>query len=50
MAQLLHGETLTDPLTLMGVIPVTGLVALVASAAPARRAARTQPGAILHGG
>jgi putative ABC transport system permease protein len=50
MVQLLHGVKPTDPITLIGVILVTGLVVLVASAAPARRAARTQPGVVLHDG
>lgn len=50
MVQLLHGVKPTDPITLIGVILVTGLVVLIASAAPARRAARTQPGVVLHEG
>jgi putative ABC transport system permease protein len=48
MSQLLYGVQPGDPLTLAGVVAVTGLVVLVASAAPARRAARTQPGVVLH--
>ncbi len=48
MGRLLHGVKPTDPLTLIGVVAVTGLVVLLASAAPARRAGRTQPGAVLH--
>jgi putative ABC transport system permease protein len=48
MAQLLYGVKPGDPITLAGVVVVTGLVVLVASAAPARRAARTQPGVVLH--
>ena len=50
MGQLLHGVKPTDPITLVGVVVVTGLVVLIASAAPARRAAHTQPGAVLHDG
>lgn len=50
MGQLLHGVKPTDPLTLAGVVIVTGLVVLIASAAPARRAGRTQPGVVLHEG
>jgi len=50
MGQLLHGVTPTDPLTFAAVVLVTGIVALVASAAPARRAARTQPQVVLHDG
>jgi predicted permease len=50
MGQLLHGVKPTDPITLVGVVIVTGLVVLVASAAPARRAGHTQPGTVLHEG
>ena len=50
MGQLLHGVKPTDPITLVGVVVVTGLVVLIASAAPARRAGNTQPGAVLHEG
>jgi ABC-type antimicrobial peptide transport system permease subunit len=50
LGQLLHGVTPTDPLTFAAVVIVTGIVALVASMAPARRAARTQPQVVLHDG
>jgi predicted permease len=50
MGQLLHNVKPTDPLTIAGVVLVTGLVVLIASAAPARRAARKQPGLVLHEG
>jgi putative ABC transport system permease protein len=50
MGQLLHGVTPTDPLTFVAVVLVTGVVALAASLAPARRAARTQPQVVLHDG
>jgi predicted permease len=50
LGQLLHGVTPTDPLTFAAVVVVTGIVALVASVAPARRAARTQPQVVLHDG
>lgn len=50
LGQLLHGVTPTDPLTFAAVVIVTGIVALVASVAPARRAARTQPQVVLHDG
>jgi len=45
---LLHGVTATDPLTFVAVVVVTGLVAIVASVAPARRAARIDPNAALR--
>jgi ABC-type antimicrobial peptide transport system permease subunit len=50
MGQLLHNVKPTDPITIAGVVVVTGFVVLVASAAPARRAGRTQPGVVLHEG
>jgi predicted permease len=50
MTTLLHGVTPNDPLTLGMVVLVTGLVAVAASAAPARRAARTNPAVVLHEG
>jgi ABC-type antimicrobial peptide transport system permease subunit len=50
MGQLLHNVKPTDPVTIAAVVLVTGLVVLIASAAPARRAARTQPGLVLHEG
>lgn len=45
---LLHGVTPTDPLTFGAVVAVTGLVAVIASVAPARRAARIDPNAVLR--
>jgi len=45
---LLHGVTPTDPLTFIAVVVVTGLVAVVASVAPAGRAARVDPNAVLR--
>lgn len=45
---LLHGVTPTDPLTFGAVVGVTGLVAVIASVAPARRAARIDPNAVLR--
>jgi hypothetical protein len=45
---LLHGVSATDPLTFGSVVAVTGLVAVVASMAPARRAARIDPNAVLR--
>ena len=45
---LLHGVTPTDPLTFGAVVAVTGLVAVVASVAPARRASRVDPNAVLR--
>jgi predicted permease len=50
MTGLLHGVTPTDPLTLAAVVGVTAVVALVATIGPARRAARTSPGTLLHDG
>ena len=50
MTSLLHGVAPTDPTTFAVVVLVTGLVTIVASAGPARRAARTQPAAVLHEG
>jgi putative ABC transport system permease protein len=50
LVQLLHGVTPTDPITFAAVVSITGLVALAASAAPAYRASRTQPGVVLHEG
>jgi predicted lysophospholipase L1 biosynthesis ABC-type transport system permease subunit len=45
---LLHGVTATDPLTFVAVVAVTGVVTIVASLAPARRAARIDPNAALR--
>jgi ABC-type antimicrobial peptide transport system permease subunit len=45
---LLHGVTPTDPLTFGAVVAVTGLVAVVASGAPARRASRIDPNSVLR--
>jgi putative ABC transport system permease protein len=45
---LLHGVTPTDPLTFGAVVVVTGLVAVIASVAPARRASRIDPNAVLR--
>ncbi|HEY6825571.1 MAG TPA: FtsX-like permease family protein, partial [Gemmatimonadaceae bacterium] len=48
LATLLHGVTPTDPLTFGAVVVVTGLVAVIASVAPAGRAARVDPNAVLR--
>lgn len=45
---LLQGVSPTDPLTFGTVVVVTGLVAMIASVAPARRAARIDPNAVLR--
>ena len=45
---LLHGVSPTDPLTFAAVVAVTGVVAVIASAAPARRAARIDPNEVLR--
>jgi predicted permease len=45
---LLHGVEPTDPATFGAVILVTGIVAILASMGPARRAARTDPMTVLH--
>jgi predicted permease len=45
---MLHGVTPTDPLTFAAVVGVTGIVTIVASFAPARRAARIDPNAALR--
>jgi ABC-type lipoprotein release transport system permease subunit len=47
---LLHGVSPTDPLTFAMVAAVTATVAILASVGPARRAARTDPMAVLHEG
>jgi len=43
MAQMLYGVQPTDPLTFTGVTIVLGLAALLATAVPARKAARIEP-------
>jgi len=48
LGALLHGVSPTDPLTFGAVVIVTGLVAVVASIAPAGRAARVDPNAVLR--
>jgi predicted permease len=48
MTGFLHGVAPTDPLTLGGVVLVTGAVAVAASVWPARRAARADPASVLH--
>ncbi|MFN8573261.1 MAG: ABC transporter permease [Gemmatimonadaceae bacterium] len=48
LQRLLEGVGATDPLTFAGVVTLTALVALLASALPARRAARSQPAAVLR--
>ena len=48
LATLLHGVTPNDPLTFAGVIVVTGLVAVLASFAPAWRAGRIPPNSALR--
>jgi ABC-type antimicrobial peptide transport system permease subunit len=48
LSTLLHGVTPTDPLTFTAVVAVTGIVAVAASLAPARRAARIDPNAALR--
>jgi predicted permease len=47
LTSLLQGVTPTDPWTFAAVILVTGLVAVVASVGPARRAGRTDPARVL---
>jgi predicted permease len=48
LGTLLHGVTPTDPLTFGAVVVVTGLVAVIASVAPAGRAARVDPNEVLR--
>ena len=48
LARLLEGVTPTDPLTFAAVVGITATVALLASAVPAGRAARAQPGIVLR--
>jgi predicted permease len=47
MTSMLQGVTPTDPWTFAAVVVVTGLVAVVASVGPARRAGRTDPARVL---
>jgi ABC-type lipoprotein release transport system permease subunit len=49
MVSLLHGVTPADPLTFIGVVVVTGLVAVIASVGPARRAGKVEPARVLGG-
>jgi predicted permease len=46
--RFLFGVSVYDPLTLVGVVPVLGGVTLIASAIPARRAARVDPASALR--
>lgn len=48
LGSLLQGVTPTDPLTFGSVVGLTALMALGASAVPARRAARAEPGMVLR--
>lgn len=48
LGRLLEGVTPTDPMTFGAVVLVTAAVALVASALPARRAAKAHPGVVLR--
>ena len=48
MERLLHGVTPTDPVTFVGVVLVTAVVAIAATVGPASRAGRTHPGRLLH--
>jgi predicted permease len=45
---MLHGVSATDPLTFIAVIGATGVVAVVASLGPARRAGRVDPSVALR--
>ncbi|HJU88950.1 MAG TPA: ABC transporter permease [Gemmatimonadaceae bacterium] len=47
---LLHGVTPTDVSTFLTVIAVTGVVSLLASVGPARKAVKTDPMTVLHEG
>jgi putative ABC transport system permease protein len=47
MTSMLQGVTPTDPWTFAAVVIVTGLVAVLASVGPARRAGRTDPARVL---
>ena len=48
LGALLQGVSSTDPLTFIAVVAVTGLVAIVASLGPARRAGRIDPNIALR--
>ena len=48
MRTFLHGVTPADPATFVLVLVVTGVVAVVASTWPARRASRADPAAVLQ--
>jgi len=50
MRGLLHGVAPTDVATFATVVAVTAAVSLAASVAPARRAGRVDPMAVLHDG
>ena len=54
LARLMHGMvygvSTSDPVTLVGALVLTGVVAMVASYLPARRAGRVHPAAALDGG
>ena len=50
MRAFLHGVTPADPATYALVLVVTGIVAVVASTWPARRAARVDPALVLQEG
>ena len=47
LGAMLHGVTPTDPWTFATVVMVTGVVAVLASVGPARRAGRTDPAKVL---
>ena len=50
LTSLLQDVAPTDPMTFVGVIVVTGVVAMAASIGPARRAGRADPARVLHEG
>ena len=49
MTSMLHGVTPNDPVTFIAVVIVTAVVAIGASLAPARRAARTDVAKVMAG-